>query len=215
MVIKKLFLLLVGVVMLATAAQAQRPQEVPQLLEEPRPLLALKTNLLYDVALIPNLEVELPINRNYTVLAEYGRGWWSSSARDFCWQAQHVGIEFRAYLGVPGDCADTNYESPDIFKGWFIGLYCSFGYADLQPDNTEGIQFSYETYSGICFGYCQKISKNLRIEYSAGFGPTYYEKDRYTVFDNSVLIRKDAHKDDYNILPTKAKVSLVWVINRK
>lgn len=215
MIFKRLFLLLFAGALLTVTASAQYYSVgVDKPLAQNRPLLALKTNLLYDAALIPNLEVELPINRNYTVLAEYGRGWWSSE-RDFCWQAQHVGIEFRAYLGVPGDCADTNYEYPDIFRGWFVGLYGSIGYADLQADNTEGIQFDYETYAGVSFGYCQKISKNFRIEYSAGLGLTWYEKDRYDVFDNSVLIRKEKHKQAYSVLPTKAKISLVWIINRR
>ena len=40
------------------------------------PLFALKTNLLFDVALIPNFEIEIPIGRHWSVNGEYMFPWW-------------------------------------------------------------------------------------------------------------------------------------------
>lgn len=39
-------------------------------------MIAVKTNLLYDLALTPNLELELPIGRHWSINVEYQYGWW-------------------------------------------------------------------------------------------------------------------------------------------
>jgi len=43
--------------------------ETPVIIEQ-RTVLALKNNLLYDLALAPNIEVEIPLNRRWSVNAE-------------------------------------------------------------------------------------------------------------------------------------------------
>lgn len=49
-------------------------------------ILALKNNLLYDLALAPNIEIELPIGRRWSLNAEYKCPWWLNSSRSFCYQ---------------------------------------------------------------------------------------------------------------------------------
>ena len=59
--------------------------ETPVIIEQ-RTVLALKNNLLYDLALAPNIEVEIPLNRRWSVNAEYKCPWWLNSSREFCFR---------------------------------------------------------------------------------------------------------------------------------
>ena len=49
-------------------------------------VLALKNNLLYDLALAPNIEVELPLGKRWSLNVEYKCPWWSDSGCNFCYQ---------------------------------------------------------------------------------------------------------------------------------
>lgn len=47
-------------------------------------VLAVKNNLLYDLALAPNIEVEIPIGKRWSLNTEYKCPWWLNSKHDFC-----------------------------------------------------------------------------------------------------------------------------------
>lgn len=49
-------------------------------------VLAVKNNLLYDLALAPNIEVEIPIGKRWSLNTEYKCPWWLNSKHDFCYQ---------------------------------------------------------------------------------------------------------------------------------
>lgn len=44
-------------------------------------VLALKNNLLYDLALAPNIEIEIPVGKRWSVNLEYKSPWWSAVAK--------------------------------------------------------------------------------------------------------------------------------------
>lgn len=58
-----------------------------------------KNNLLYDIALAPNIEIEVPIGRQWSLNAEYKCPWWSDSNKEICYQLLSGGIESRFWLG--------------------------------------------------------------------------------------------------------------------
>lgn len=64
-----------------------------------RTVLAVKNNLLYDIALAPNIEIEVPIGRQWSLNAEYKCPWWSDSSKEICYQLLSGGIESRFWLG--------------------------------------------------------------------------------------------------------------------
>lgn len=76
-------------------------------------MLALKNNLLYDLALAPNIEVELPLGKRWSLNVEYKCPWWSDSGCNFCYQLLSGGTEARYWLGTAiraEDCPDTSWE---------------------------------------------------------------------------------------------------------
>lgn len=62
-------------------------------------VLAVKNNLLYDMALAPNIEVEIPLGKRWSLNTEYKCPWWLNSEHDFCYQLLSGGMEGRYWLG--------------------------------------------------------------------------------------------------------------------
>ncbi|MFR9592890.1 MAG: DUF3575 domain-containing protein [Rikenellaceae bacterium] len=172
------------------------------------PLFALKTNLLYDIALMPSIEVEVPIGKHWSVAGEWIFPWWTTSDNAYALQMLSGQIEGKYWFG-------DRTNKPQL-TGWFAGLYAGGGLYDLQWDG-NGYQGEFFIASGLSGGYAHTINKSgsLRMEYSLGFG---YLKTNYRYYegmqDNEYLVWQ--HDGNYTwIGPTKAKVSLVWMLGKK
>lgn len=87
-------------------------------------VLALKNNLLYDLALAPNIEVELPLGKRWSLNVEYKCPWWSDSGCNFCYQLLSGGTEARYWLG--------NRHTRGRLSGHFLGAYAEGGTYDFQ-----------------------------------------------------------------------------------
>lgn len=165
-------------------------------------ILALKNNLLYDLALAPNIEIELPIGRRWSLNAEYKCPWWLNSSRSFCYQLLSGGIEARYWLG--------NRQARNRLTGHFLGVYAEGGRYDFQFGGEDGYQGKYYGAAGLAYGYSRQLARHLAIEFSLGVGYLTTEYRKYSLYEDD-LIWKTSNK--YNFIgPTKAKISLVWLI---
>lgn len=173
---------------------------------ERKPLFALKTNLLYDLALTPNLELEVPIGRRWSVNAEFQRGWWLRRDNTFCWQIEAAGLEGRYWFG--------NRENRAVLTGWFAGVFTAGGFYDFQLKRNNGYQGEFYIMTGLSGGYATPIARNLNLEFSLGVGYIVTDYRHYCVIDDE-LIKQGSAMRFSSFVPAKAKVSLVWMINRK
>ena len=166
--------------------------------------LALKTNLLFDAALAPNVEVELPLrDRRWSVMAECWFPWYVWHHNSRAYQLLYVGAEGRRWLG------DRRRHDP--LEGHFVGFFAGGGKYDFEWDS-EGYQGEFYLMAGLSYGYAKRLNRRLRLEFNIGVGflQTEYrhyvgvENDRFLVWQND---------GRYTWLgPTKAKVSLVWLL---
>ena len=138
-------------------------------------VLALKNNLLYDLALAPNIEVELPLGKRWSLNVEYKCPWWSDSGCNFCYQLLSGGTEARYWLG-----------------------------------KEKGYRGKYYAAAGITYGYVRPLARHLAIEFSVGIGYLDTEYRKYTSYGND-LVWVSSGKYHF-IGPTKAKISLVWLL---
>ncbi len=173
---------------------------------EKAPLFAVKSNLLYDVLLIPNIEIEVPIGNRWSVAGEWMFPWWITKNNGNALQILSGTIEGRYWLG--------QREKHPLLTGWFAGAYAGGGYYDLQYEN-NGYQGEFYIAAGLSAGYAHTINKkgNLRMEYNIGVG---YLKTDYRYYegreDNKFLVWQ--YDGSYTwIGPTKLEVSLVWMLN--
>ena len=173
---------------------------------ERRPLFALKTNLLFDAALMPNVEVEVPIGQRWSVNGEWMFPWWTFGGNKYCLQILLGQLEGRYWLG--------NRQNRDILTGHFFGVYAGAGEYDLQWKK-QGYQGEFFIAAGLSYGYAKKISRDLRLEFSLGVGLLKTDYKHYHAMNNyKTLVWQENGKYTW-FGPTKLKVSLVWMLHRK
>ncbi len=164
---------------------------------------ALKTNLLFDILAAPNVEVEVPIGKRWSVMGEWWFPWWVSKDDDWCYQLLYGGVEGRYWLG--------NRSRRDVMTGHFLGVFAGGGKYDFEWDDA-GYQGEFYIAAGISYGYAHKIAKHLRLEYNIGIGFLQTEYRHYHgEEDNKYLVWQSNGRYTW-LGPTKAKVSLVWML---
>ena len=176
---------------------------------ERKPLFAVKTNLLFDAVSALNVEVEIPIGKRWSIAGEYIFPWWLWEEKQIAFEMLSANIEGRYWLG--------NRSVKKELTGWYMGLHAGGGYFDLEWKD-KGYQGEFFIATGLSTGYAHTISKNSnwRMEYGLGVGyiQTKYREyvPKFGIDDEWHLIRQKDGKHTW-FGPTKAKVSLVWMIN--
>ena len=154
------------------------------------------------LALAPNIEVELPLGKRWSLNVEYKCPWWSDSGCGFCYQFLSGGTEVRYWLG--------NRYTHGILFGHFLGAYAEGGTYDFQLKKEKGYRGKYYAAAGITYGYVRPLARHLAIEFSVGIGYLDTEYRKYTSYGNDLVwVRSGKYRF---IGPTKAKVSLVWLL---
>lgn len=183
--------------------------------EEPfgyaRPL-ALKTNLLFDLASVLNVEVELPLSPRWSLAGEWTFPWWLWESKQHCLQILSGSAELRYWWSPRHQKQDPSLYNHNPMTGWFAGVYAGGGLYDLEWDR-KGYQGEFFIATGISAGYVTALSRNLNMEFSLGAG---YLQTRYRHYearqDNGgewCLIEQYRGKYTW-IGPTKARISLIW-----
>lgn len=172
------------------------------------PPFALKTNLLFDVALMPNVELEIPIADRWSVLGEWTFPWWRKKDNSATLQYLNGGIEGRFWLSPWEQDADAR-----LLRGHFFGAFAGGGKYDVGH-NSKGYQGTFYL-AGLSYGYTMPLSKALNLEFSLGLGLLSAKYTHYRVED-VVKYRIPEEKSRYNWWgPVKGKVGLVWLISPK
>ncbi|MDL2282946.1 DUF3575 domain-containing protein [Odoribacter sp. OttesenSCG-928-G04] len=173
--------------------------------------IATKTNLLYDIALLPNLSVEIPFGRDYkwSAIIEGNWSWWNTGANTYYYhRIQMLGIEARRWF---------SNHSKNPLNGWYVGLYGFGGDYDIRlftNTNSDIGQQSLGSYSaGATFGYAMPIGRRLNLEFGigAGYFGGKYKKYKVSDYEEGVFPLVSTHQRNYFGL-TKANISLVWLI---
>jgi hypothetical protein len=170
------------------------------------PLFAVKTNLLFDAALMPNIELEVPIGKRWSLNGEYMFPWWLINDDRYCLQVLMGGLEVRYW---PGRRSGRN-----VLTGHFLGLYAGGGKYDLQWDK-NGYQGEFFIAAGVSYGYAHSIARNLRLEYNIGIGMLRTDYRHYHSRDNHRTLLWQENGEYTWLGPTKLKISLVWLITGK
>lgn len=175
-----------------------------------RTLLALKTNLLYDLATALNFELEVPIGDRFSIMVEDVFPWWTfgPNGNKYSLQMWEIGIEPRWWF--------RRSDGRDRLSGHFVAPYVMSARYDFQWDRDINYQGEYWS-AGISYGYAMPIGKLFNLEFSASLG---YVRAVYRHYqpapDYSVLYRDPFETGVFSYFgPTKLKVSLVLPIKVK
>lgn len=193
----------------APLAQAQKRPPVPALepvariapVPEPEPFyrMALKTNLLADVALMPSLEVEYLINEQWSVAAHGAVAWWSNEPAHKYYQISTIYPEARWW-----------FKTKAPWHGHYLGLFAGGTWYDLER-GARGYQGE-GGFVGLSYGYMFPISKCLSFEAGLGLGYLYTKYREYLPMpfgDDIHYVYQQTSVLNY-IGPLKVKFAFVW-----
>ena len=181
------------------------PEEPVEIVVEKKPwYLAVKTNLLYDAVVVPNIGVEVYLGKQWTVLGDWFYTWFKNDNKYRYWQG------YGGYLGVRRYFGSKAQEHP--FTGHHAGVYASMLTHDVEFGG-RGYQMPHFGFGGgVEYGYSAPIARRLNLDFSLGIGyqgGTYHE---YVPIDNHYVWQTTRKRNWFG--PTKLEVSLVWLIGR-
>lgn len=166
---------------------------------KPSPV-ALKTNLLYDVLLVPNIGIEVSLGKQWTVAGEGMLAWWSSDNKHRYWQTYGGYLTVRRYLNAN--------QSP--FTGHHVGAYGLALTYDVEWGG-KGYQASKFGFGGgLEYGYSMAVGRRLNLDFSLGIGYQGGEYKEYEPQGDRYMWQATRQRHWFG--PTKAEVSLVWLL---
>lgn len=161
-----------------------------------------KTNLLYDALLIPTIGAEVYLGRDWSVSAQWSYAWWSRNRRHRYWRYYGGDISLRRWLGPAAGAKPLT--------GHHIGLYAQLLTYDFESGGKGQMGNKFNYGGGIEYGYSLPAGRRINFDFTIGLGyigGRYYE---YIPIDNHYVWQ--ATRRRHWIGPTKAEVSLVWLI---
>ena len=168
--------------------------------------MALKTNLLYDLALLPNLTIECYLGKQWSLTIEDNWNWWTFGSpvqNQWHYRIQMAGLELRRW-----------FQSPYPLRGHALGLYSMVGNYDVRfspkDENSTGY-LSYLSWSaGVSYAYNFPLTRKLNLELGVAAG---YVGGRYSTYNYCIPETQWEQQAIYNrkyIGLTRVGVSLVW-----
>lgn len=165
----------------------------------------IKSNLLYDVALTPNIGVEFHLGKGWSIGADWAYAWWNNEDQHFFHRVYGGDLDVRKYFGR------KSAERP--LSGHHIGLYGQMLTYDFAPGGADkGILSKLSYGAGLGYGYSHPIADRLNLDFEIGIGYLGGEYEVYTPIDDHYVWQETRQR--FWIGPTKVGISLVWIIDR-
>lgn len=162
-------------------------------------MLHLRTNLLYDALLVPNVGAEFGLTDRCSLVGNVMFDWLGFSQKQLYWRILSGDAELRYWLG-----SDV---SGFLRKGHHVGLYGALYRYDVELGrNGQMGDFNYG--GGISYGYSAVLSPQLSLDMSVGLGYMGGEYKKYKYIDGRYVWQSDCQRNYFG--PTKAEVTLVW-----
>ncbi len=174
--------------------------------------MALKSNLLYDALALPSLSAEFYLGKNISIVGNWTYGWWDNDHRHRYWRAYGGDLAVRWWFGKKA------HNKP--LTGHHLGIYGGIltydfefggkGYMGGLPGHTlwnRSLRMA-----GIEYGYSLPVAKRFNIDFTIGIGYLGGKYIKYIPSDGRYLWQS-THRINW-FGPTKAEISLVWLIGR-
>lgn len=162
--------------------------------------LALKSNMLYDVLLMPSLEVEYRINTRWSINLEGDMAWWHNAPAHKYYQLAIISPEGRYWL-----------KSRSPWHGHYIGAFTGYGWYDLE-NGGRGYRGELEMI-GASYGYMFPIGPNLSLEAGIGIGFMRAKSKEYLPMDGQYVYQQTDKTNYFG--PLKLKFAIVWRLWRQ
>ena len=172
--------------------------------------MAIKNNMIYDLAAVPNLGVEFYLGKNFSISANYMHAWWKKEEKSFYWRYYGADASIRWWFGKP-----TRIKP---LQGHHIGLNYQILTYDFQLGKT-GIMAGMPNGNlvdranhivALEYGYSLPVAKRLNIDFTIAGGYHWGLFEEYETVDAHPVWQATKRRQYFG--PTKVEVSLVWLI---
>lgn len=163
------------------------------------PPVLLKTNLIYDIILTPDIEIEYLFDDRWSAAIETSVAWWHSDCRHWYYQLATLmpDVRYRIPARKPG-----HYHS--------IGIFGSFSWYDLE---NGGRGYKGEGWTvGIGYTYSFPVNDLLGFEAGVGAGYLCTEYEEYLPIEGHYVYQQTGRTNF--IGPLRLKFALVFDLNR-
>lgn len=164
--------------------------------------MAVKTNMLYDIALVPNIGLEFYLGHNLSIAGNWMYSWWKSDPKAWYWRTYGGDLALRWWFGGKAQ------EKP--LQGHHIGLYGQIVTYDFETGGMGYLGDKWTYGGGLEYGYSLPVAKRLNIDFTLGVGYLGGEYKEYLPIDGHYVWQ--ATKMRHWFGPTKAEISLSWLI---
>ncbi len=174
--------------------------------------MAAKTNLIYDALCVPNAALEFYVGKNWTIGADWMYVWWSKDRAHDYWRIYGGGLTLRKYLGYVAG------QKP--LQGHHLGLTAQMltydfelGGKGIMGGRPGGTLWDEKNWTAAAeYGYSLPLARRLNMDFSIAVG---WMGGKYREYrpDRGCYVWMSTKKRNY-FGPTKAEVSLVWLIGR-
>lgn len=159
----------------------------------------IKSNLIYDVLLMPSLEIEYRFNDRWSAAVEGNIAWWHNDGKHKYYQLATIIPEARYWFKPQGSR-----------RGHYVGLFGGGGWYDLENGST-----GYRGTGGMVgasYGYMFPIGKYFAFEAGVGVGFMTTKYEEYLPQDGHYVYQQ-TNRTNY-VGPLKLKFAFVWNIGR-
>lgn len=179
-------------------------KELPQPVDSGNFYMAIKTNLLYDALITPNIGVEFYLGKRWSVAGNWMYAWWKSDPDSWYHRTYGGDLEFRKWFG--------RKAAQKPLQGWHIGLYGQMVTYDFDWGGRGYLGDRWSWAGGVAVGYSTPIAKRLNLDFNLGIGYLGGEYKEYLPIDDCYVWQVTKQRHWFG--PTKAEISLVWLIGR-
>ena len=166
--------------------------------------MSVKTNMLYDAAIVPNIGVEFYLGQNFSIAGNWMYSWWKKDATAWYWRTYGGDLAVRYWLGKAAK------EKP--LTGHHVGLYGQMLTYDFEVGNKGLLADKWSWSVGAEYGYSLPVAKRLNIDFTVGAGFHWGIFEEYLPIDGHYVWQ--ATKKRQYMGPTKLEISLVWLLGR-
>lgn len=172
--------------------------------------MSVSTNMLLDVAALPNIAAEFYVGKQFSVTGGWMYGWWDSKSKNRFWRAYGGQIGGRYWFGKLAETKPLTGHHIGLYAQAFIYDFEWGGKGYLAGTPNHNI-FNHPTIAaGVEYGFALPIARRLNLEFNIGIG---YQTGRYYEYEpmdgHYVMLRA---KQQRWFGPTKAEVGLVWLL---
>ena len=172
--------------------------------ERTLPRVAVRNNMLLDAVAVPNIGLEVAVSKHLSLEADWMYAWWNPNAT-FYWRVYGGDACLRWYPWA------SHRNRP--FTGQHLGVYGGIVTYDFEIGERGYMGERWSWFTGLEYGWSVPVTKRLNIDLAVGVGYMGGEYKAYDYEEGYYVWKYTARRNWMG--PTKADVSLVWLLGGK